>query len=367
MAVMSRTRTVIGAMTGTSLDGIDVAAAEVTGTGLELGARLLGHAFAEIGPDTTEGLLQARRQAPTSAESMTRLALELGLRHVDAIERLATGRAPDLIAVHGQTVVHRPPLSWQMVNTFPIVARYGCPVVSDLRAADLAGGGEGAPITPLADWILFRASHRRMVVNLGGFCNVTLLPADGGGLDDIRGFDVCICNQLLDAVSIASMGVAYDDGGRTAAAGTPDATAVASLTHHLQRQRDAGRSLGTGDETQDWLAEHLDVLRPPDLAASAVEAIAACIAATPDDAADVLLAGGGALNGALTAAIERRLDLPVQSTDAVGVPVVAREALAIAVLGALCADGVPITLPAVTGCRAPAPVAGSWSGLLPHV
>jgi 1,6-anhydro-N-acetylmuramate kinase len=262
------------------------------------------------------------------------------------------------VAVHGQTIVHKPPVSWQLVDPAPIAARLRCPVIFDLRQADLAAGGQGAPITPMADWVLFRrAGLRRAVVNLGGFCNVTIVTPR---LDDVLGFDVCVCNQVLDNVARTTLGSPYDQDGRAARSGQPDAAAAADLRATLDHQRLAGRSLGTGDESEAWVVKHKDRLSGDDLAATAVAAVGGCIADVirDHDADDVVLAGGGARNHALVNAIGQAT--PVIVSDQLGVPVEAREALAMAVLGAMSADGVPITLPQVTGCRAPAPLAGTW-------
>ena len=365
-------RIAIGAMTGTSLDGIDIAVAAVEGRGLDMQVRLVRHGSVELGP-AAAGLRRAADQEPMTAEAFARLAWSLGERCADAIAATLSECRPDrdvdLVAVHGQTVFHRPPISWQLINPAPIAARLGCRVVFDLRQADLAAGGRGAPITPLADWVLFRHDStdgaedtdlaRRAIVNLGGFCNVSIVTAR---LETVAGFDVCACNQVLDAVARAALGAPYDHDGQAARLGTPDGPATEALHTMLDRQRTQRRSLGTGDEAAAWVAAHRDTLSGQDLAATAVAAISRCIALALGDHAvdDIVVAGGGALNTSLVDAIRRAAGPPVSLCSELGVPVQAREALAMAVLGALCADGVPITLPQVTGCREPAPVAGAW-------
>ncbi len=359
-------RLAVGVMTGTSLDGLDAVAAGIAGRGLDLRATLLGHAACTLGP-LADDLRRAADQTPMPAAELAAVSLRLAGRCAEGIEALGPfHRPPDLIAVHGQTVAHAPPVSWQMVSAAPIAARFGCPVVHDLRQADLAAGGQGAPITPLADWILFRGAAPRAIVNLGGFANVTVLPADGADepLERIDGFDVCACNHVLDAAARTALGAPYDEGGRAAAAGRADADAVKALRATLDAHRAAGRSLGTGDEAREQVSALAARLAPQDLAATVVDALAACLAASIDrrKIAEIFVAGGGAHNEALVAALARHAGCSVRRTDALGVPVAAREALAIAVLGTLCADGIPITLPQVTGCRRPAPVAGAWSG-----
>jgi len=362
-------RIVIGLMTGTSLDGIDTAVAAIEGRGLDMQVRLIRHDSVELG-SITAGLRTAADQEPMTAEAFAQLAWSLGERCADAIAATVSecpgDRDIDLVAVHGQTVFHRPPISWQLINPAPIAARLGCRVVYDLRQADLAAGGSGAPITPLADWVLFRHDDtddtqvaRRAVVNLGGFCNLSIVTER---LDAVAGFDVCACNQVLDAVARASLGAPYDQDGQSARLGTPDGPAGEALHSILDQQRTQQRSLGTGDEAAAWVAAHVDTLSGQDLAATAVAAISRCIglALQEYDVDDVVVAGGGALNTSLVDAIRHASAPPLRVSSELGVPVQAREALAMAVLGAQCADGVPITLPQVTGCRDPAPVAGAW-------
>jgi 1,6-anhydro-N-acetylmuramate kinase len=358
------TRFVLGAMTGTSLDGIDVAAAEIRGTGLQMRARLIRHDHADLGP-LADDLRRAAAQEPMTAEKFAGLALALGERYAEAVGVAAgDGQGPGLVALHGQTIVHRPPVSWQLINPAPVALRFNCPVVFDLRQADLAAGGQGAPITPAADWVLFGDQETtRAVVNLGGFCNVTVLGEDGDEpMAGVRGFDVCACNQVLDAAARSGLDAPYDDGGRAALLGEAQDYAVADLLEILVRQRTSEQSLGTGDEAGSWITTSGGRLLPEDFVASAVDAIARCIgeAVSAHEVDEIVVAGGGARNEALVKALRRHAGLPLRTSDELGVPVQAREALAMAVLGALCGDRVPITLPRVTGRAEAAPLAGTW-------
>jgi len=291
----------------------------------------------------------------------------------------------DLICIHGQTVFHQPPISWQLANPAPIAKQFSCPIVSDLRQADLAAGGQGAPITPIADWIFFRDERkRRAIVNLGGFCNVTILPATNADassspsprtgtsscrstpddLSGIRGFDVCACNQVLDAVARAALHKPFDEDGAAARRGRAKPHAARTLMKALNQQRTGRRSLGTGDESTHWVNNQLQAgWSGEDIACSAAHAIARCIAEAlrAHDIDEIVLAGGGARNLALTDAIADASNVTVIRSDGLGVPIDAREAMAFAILGALCADGVPITLPQVTGCAEPAPISGVWT------
>jgi anhydro-N-acetylmuramic acid kinase len=164
-----------------------------------------------------------------------------------------------------------------------------------------------------------------------------------------------------------------DSEGQRAASGQVNATLRDGLVRLLRGQANAGRSLGTGDELAGWIEQHRAPHRAEDLARSACEALAIAITETINDEAEslgfdgvdrLLAAGGGVKNGALLAAIETHSPAVVQRTDDFGVPASHREAAAMAVLGALCQDEVPITLPQITGVRGPAPVAGAW--IIPH-
>lgn len=380
-------RQVVGVMTGTSIDGIDAAQARIIGRGLTMEVDLVGHISRPLGAMSAPLRAAAGQNALTAGE-FAWYAHEFGKLHADVVEELVRGggrsagargkpaaTSPDLVCVHGQTVFHDPPLSWQLVNAAPIAQRLNCPVVFDLRQADLACGGQGAPITPLADWVLFRGrSARRAIVNLGGYCNVTVLPGSGDASDDaterhgeeglsaIRGFDVCACNQVLDAVAREALGAHYDEDDRIASSGSVSPEASEALRQRLTGQAAHGRSLGTGDEAIAWVTEHLRELSAEDLAASAVWAVAGCIGATLEslDVDEVYVAGGGARHALLVRLLDQHCTAPVRLLRELGVPIEAREPLAMAVLGALCADGVPITLPQVTGAAEPAPVAGVW-------
>ena len=146
-----RQRVVIGAMSGTSMDAVDAVVAAIDGTGLEMRARLVRHVTHDLGP-LRDDLREAADQKPMSAGRLAELGLRLGECYAEAVADVARIlEFADLIAVHGQTIFHRPPVSWQLINPAPIAARFKCPVVFDLRQADLAAGGQGAPITPVAD------------------------------------------------------------------------------------------------------------------------------------------------------------------------------------------------------------------------
>lgn len=369
------TRLAIGCMTGTSMDALDAALVEIQGHGLDMRARVMATASCPLGP-LTDTFRHLARDEPMSASRIAAAARDLACLHVDLLRSLLDHRTPDLVAVHGQTIWHAPPISWQLIAPWPIAHALRAPVVFDLRAADLAAGGQGAPITPLADWVLFRPAAPAAVVNLGGFCNVTFLPGDArcndpAALTSIAGGDVCPCNHLLDAVARNALNAPFDVGGGHALTGRVHAEALTDLHHTLRaivpRHPDLpgqppARSLGSGDEadTLAWIQRWKLRLTGPDLAATACAGVGDVIAATVRSRGNVFLAGGGTRNAALVHRIATAADSPVALTDTLGVPAAYREAVAMAILGALCQDRVPLTLPQITGVPSPAPVAGTW-------
>lgn len=391
-----RVRHVVGCMSGTSMDGIDAALVEVRGEGLAMSARYVRGASGPLGEGA--GVLRRLAQGDAcTAREISHAARELGLAHVAVIRKVMaegggqevkevdTGGTPvprdrvAFVCVHGQTVFHAPPLSWQVMNAAVIAREIGVPVVHDLRAMDLGGvgaaGGQGAPITPIADRVVFRGAAGEVVcvVNLGGFANATVWR-EGEDVERTRGFDICACNQVLDAVARERLGTAYDADGASAARGRVDEDACDRIGALLERQWREGRSLGTGDEARGFVLHDTGRLDAVDACATVASAIARVVAMAVDEAAGsgagarrIMLAGGGARNAALREAIaahacERDARTVVATTAEKGVPIEMREAVCFAVLGALCRDGVAITLPSVTHGAAGV-ISGSWTGL----
>ncbi|MCC7205070.1 MAG: anhydro-N-acetylmuramic acid kinase [Phycisphaeraceae bacterium] len=367
-------RQIIGAMTGTSLDGLDLALVEIHGHGLDMTARCLHHAQYPLGPLAGDLAELAGGKAATPLE-LARVARKLGELHAQAIaDFLGHHRhtSPCLVAAHGQTLWHAPAehISVQLLDPWPIARRLSLPVVYDLRQADLAAGGQGAPITPLADWIFFRdPKEHRLAVNLGGICNVTYLPA-GGLPESVRGEDIGPCNLLIDGVVRALFpDQPFDRDGRIAATGQAHPILGEWVMQSPFFSRPCPRTTGREDYPPGWAAElarkATPLMPPADVVASAVEVVAhRIIQSCPAGAKPlrIILAGGGAKNPVL---VQRIADLTVDvglvtTSPGMGVPVDAREAAEFAVLGALSQDGVSITLPGVTGADRPGR-AGAWA------
>lgn len=211
----SHVRLIAGCMTGTSLDGLDAALVQVAGEGLNIKARLLG--MVSQGLNGLEGVLESMANGePRVPLDYLLTARKLGELHADAVEALCQKHLPtdgtlDMVVAHGQTIWHAPDtpdtpdapdagVSWQLFDPQPVVKRLSVPVCFNLRQADLIAGGQGAPITPISDWVMFRhPAQDRAVINLGGISNVTHLPADGTP-DQVTGADIGPCNLLIDGV-----------------------------------------------------------------------------------------------------------------------------------------------------------------------
>ena len=362
-------------MTGTSLDGLDVALAQIEGCGLSMSADCRGMVNRPLGALADElGALASGEQA--SALRYARAGRQLGELYADAAAQLCHNSLPegqelDFVVAHGQTIAHAPAegLSWQLFDPWPIVRRLGVPVCYDLRQSDLIAGGQGAPVTPLSDWVLYRLSEcDRAIVNLGGICNVTFMPA-GCDVDQVQAEDIGPCNLLIDAVVRSAFPeLQYDEGGALAAAGKSSGTIYDVIRKGSEFfGRPHPRTAGREEFGHEWLQRLLagTGLAGRDAIAAATEAAAGLIAdyiSGLGNGIEVVLAGGGAKNRFLVETIGAKLTghAQVVVSDDAGIPSAAREAMGFAVLGALTRDGLPITLPQVTGARRPG-LAGVWA------
>lgn len=357
-------RLIVGCATGSSLDGLDVALVRIDGKGLAIHAQVLRCKSWHLG-GLIEPLQRAMDQELMAAGEIAALAYELGVKHAAVIRRVIDKDEIDLICVHGLNVYHAPPINMQLVNVSPIATRLGIPVVYDLPAADLSCGGQGFPLTPIADHLLFRADlETRVVIHLGGFASFTWLPptrqTGPAMLDSIRGGDICTCMELLNAISQRFFDKPFDTFGEQAMGGDVIGLVRDDLIDILREQSDAERSLGTGDEMGIVIEDYDGKYNPHDIARSACAAVAQVIIHAVGESDRIIVGGGGARNSAIMRELRQLTTAKVIPSDEYGIPAAYRDAIAMAVLGALCDDGFPVTLPQVTGVSSPAPLAGSW-------
>jgi anhydro-N-acetylmuramic acid kinase len=364
-------RRVVGLISGTSADGIDAALVELDGVGETTRARLVDFRTRPLDPG-----LRARVLAlgEARAEELLRVHYRLGEEFaraaLDVMDRpRREGLQIHLIGSHGQTARHHPraaepdgrAATLQLGEPAVIAERTGLPVVADFRPRDVAAGGEGAPLVPLADWLLFRrAGVTRACLNLGGIANVTVVTER---LETVRAFDLGPANMPLDLVVHAWTGGAesFDRDGARAAAGRVDSKLVAELLRHpflaLPPPKSTGREAFGEVFVRPLLARHAG--READLLASLTRFVAEAVGSgirqwVQGSIAEVLVSGGGARNRALMAALGVALaPVPVRSLAEVGLDPDAKEAVAFAVLANETLFGRPGNLPAATGAAGP--------------
>jgi anhydro-N-acetylmuramic acid kinase len=362
-------RRVIGLLSGTSADGTDAALCEIEGSGEA--TRLVSSTFVTIpfGRSLRERIF---RLAQADASELCDLDVLLGEAFAEAALEVC-GVAGlriedvDLIGSHGQTAVHHPRSAGRLGATLQIgeaaiiAERTSCPVVSDFRVRDVAAGGEGAPLVPLVDHLLFRkAGVRRALQNIGGIANVTLV---GERLADLVAFDNAPGNMPLDAVARAASngGEAFDAGGQRAARGRVDAALLAELHAHPYLTLPLPKSTGRETFGKDFIYPLLARFGPrlDDLMATLTRFVAEAIArsyreslpAPPDE---VYVSGGGALNPVLMGHLAGLLaPVPVATSASLGVDPEAKEAIAFAVLANETVFGHPGNVPSVTGAAGP--------------
>ena len=352
----------VGLMSGTSLDGVDAAVVRVDGpTRVEL----LGFAQRPYRPAEREQIEAVLAGGAVADVARLHSALaEWAADAVDAALLAAHVRADALggIVFPGQTIWHEPPVVTLQLGAPAILAeRFGVRVVSDLRARDVAAGGQGAPLVPMADALLFGAQdHPRILLNLGGMGNATWVPRLGE-LDEIVGGDTGPGMALVDGIArLVDPSLPYDRDGHLAAAGRVDAGVLAEWLADPWFAGPPPRS--TGRERFGRAAvEALHARVPgPDGVRTAlaltVETVGAFIMEHLPAAAEVVVAGGGTAHPVLMTDLAARLaggGMTLRRFDDLFFPAAAKEAVAFALLGWLTLHGQPGTVPRVTGARGP--------------
>lgn len=339
-------------MSGTSLDGIDVAVTELGGRRERPApARLLAFDSRPYDPDFRDRLRRACDEAGGGADEMCELDFELGERFAEAVlaALCGAGIAADRVAAigsHGQTVRHRPPADGRRGSTLQIgepavvAERTAIPVVADFRTRDVAAGGHGAPLTPYFDRLLLSSPERsRAIQNLGGMANVTALPGGDSAREPVA-FDTGPGMALIDGAVHRLTGgeVAYDRNGEMAAHGRVLEGALeewlADPFFAEPPPRSTGRERFGGAALEAWLARHREE-QPEDLVSTLTELTARSIAASYGrigfELEEVYLCGGGARNAELRRRLTERLaPLPVRPLTELGWDGDAREAAAFA-------------------------------------
>jgi len=366
---------VAGVMSGTSADGINVALVRFASVRR---FKLLGHGEYTYPKAVRAAVLAAMNASNASVADLSRLNFLLGELYADAV-RKAQKRfrvQANLVACHGQTLYHqgkaqaflgrRIAATWQTGEAAIIAARLGIPVVSDLRPADIAAGGQGAPLVPFLDFALFRDWRvGRIALNLGGIANLTAIPANARATEVVA-FDTGPGNMVIDAVVHELLDQPCDRGGRVAAAGDVNepvlTKCLANPYFSLRPPKTAGREQFGDKYTHEFLrrcgrlaAEDVVATATALTARSVTQALRRFVVARKNARfRELIVSGGGTRNATLMAMLRAEvspLHLSVCTSDDFGLPSPAKEAVAFALLGYQTWHRRPSNVPAATGAR----------------
>jgi anhydro-N-acetylmuramic acid kinase len=377
---------VAGVMSGTSADGINVALVRMAQgrghSGSSAAFELIEHAEHSYPKQVRAAALAAMNASSANVADLARLNFILGELYADAVlatERKSRTKA-ELVGCHGQTLYHQgEPQSflgrkitatWQTGEAAIVAARVGVPVVSDFRPADMAAGGKGAPLVPFLDYMLFRDAHvGRIAQNIGGIANLTAIPA-GADVTDVIAFDTGPGNMVIDAVTEKLFGLPFDRGGKIAASGKVLETVLATILRHDFFRRTPPKTAGREEFGREFVREFLQRCgrcKKQDAVATAtaltVKSIADAVRRHPAQKAvsarkqlfqEMILSGGGAKNATLVSMLSKELaplGLRLRSSDELGVPSPAKEAVAFAVLAHETWHRRPSNVPSATGAK----------------
>jgi anhydro-N-acetylmuramic acid kinase len=374
---------VAGVMSGTSADGIDVALVRIQGRPPALRFQLLHHHTVDYPAHLRKAVLAVMAAPKASVPDLARLSTRLSISYAEAVNAACKSggiERIDLIGCHGQTIYHQGlsatylgeklTTTWQLGDGSRIAALTSAPVVSDFRQADMAADGKGAPLVPFFDFLAFRhRTRQRVVLNIGGIANITVIPPRAES-SQVFAFDTGPGNMILDAcVEVLSKGRrSYDAGGKLAAKGRVQSDELESLMRHRYFRLGPPKSAGReefGVEFARELLARMKRFRPEDIAATVTAFTAESIAFSIDRFAprlaksgtgDVIASGGGTRNPMLMRLLSQRVEklgYKLTTTDALGVPSQAKEAVAFAVLAYETWHKRPSNLPSATGASRP--------------
>ena len=425
---MAKAMVVAGVMSGTSADGVDVAVCRISPAREEGGVprvKLLGHAGFAYSKAVRKAVLGAMDAKAVSVAELSRLNWRLGEIYAEAVvaacnelgvetktvapsrdaHRItpsASGRGAHLsrnkaaakmghpgssgrpmlglVGCHGQTIYHQgvgakylgAPVrcTWQMGEASVIAERLGVPIVSDFRPADLAAGGQGAPLVPMLDYVMFRSARvSRVLQNLGGIGNLTAIPA-GAGVDGVMAFDTGPANMVIDACMERLYGKAFDRGGAVARRGKVISAVVARVLEDGYFSALPPKSCGREEFGTAFVSQFISMCRKAgagdaDIVATATALTAESVVegyrkfvwahlgtAAPLAKTEFVVAGGGAKNAALMEMMREGLEplgVKVRLMEELGVPGQAKEGVAFALLAWLTWAGLPGNIPKATG------------------
>ena len=383
---MVKSMVVAGVMSGTSADGVDVAVCKILPSRTDRGAprvKLLGHSATSYPKRLREAVLAAMDAKAISVAELARLNWRLGEVYADAIQKAQVKFEikVDLVGCHGQTVYHQGMMetylgrsvraTWQMGEAAVIAEGLRVPVVSDFRPADLAAGGQGAPLVPMLDYCMFRSVKvSRILQNLGGIGNLTAIPAGVRG-DAIMAFDTGPGNMVIDGCMRRLYEREFDRGGAVARTGRVLQDVVARVLQEGYFSIPPPKSCGREQFGDAFVSRFIAMCRKMsggedrDVIATATKLTASSVVnayrrfvwpyleqAAPLSKVEFVIAGGGAKNAALMGMFREGLSplgVRVRLMEELGVPSQAKEAVAFALLAWLSFNQLAGNIPAATG------------------
>ncbi|HMF53128.1 MAG TPA: anhydro-N-acetylmuramic acid kinase [Edaphobacter sp.] len=381
---------VAGVMSGTSADGVDVSLCRIAPSSTKGGVprvKLIGAASFRYPKALRSAVLAAMDAKVISAAEMSRLNWRLGEVYADAVESTAEqfGVKVGLVGCHGQTIYHQGAPSkylrsavrctWQIGEASVIADRLRAPVVGDFRPADLAAGGQGAPLVPMLDYVMFRSNKMsRVLQNLGGIANMTAMPA-GASVGHLLAFDSGPSNMVIDACMTRLFGKAFDRDGSVAKRGTAIRSVVDLLLKEPYFSAPPPKSCGREEYGEKFAERFISMCRKAK--AKDADVIATATALTSESILDAyrkfvwphlgqkaptargveyVVAGGGAKNATLMAMLREGLEpmgVRVRATDDFGIPAQTKEGVAFALMAWLTWNGLPGNVPSATGALRP--------------
>jgi anhydro-N-acetylmuramic acid kinase len=380
---------VAGVMSGTSADGVDVAICRIA-PALKLGGspriKLLRHLNSAYPKALREMVLEAMDAKTISMAGLARLNWRLGEVYADAVVKTEEniGMKVGLVGCHGQTVYHQGTAerylgkalrtTWQMGEAAVIAERLGVPVVSDFRPADMAAGGQGAPLVPMLDYCMFRSTKvSRVLQNLGGIGNLTAIPA-GAGADKIMAFDTGPGNMVIDACMRRLYEREFDRGGVVAQGGRVLQVVVGNILQDGYFSALPPKSCGREQFGEAFVSRFIAMCRREGRGIRSEDVVATATALTtvsvlqgyqrfvwghvgqeaPMSPVEFVVAGGGTKNATLMNMLREGLQpmkVKVRLMEELGVPAQAKEAVAFALLAWLSWNGLAGNVPAATGAQ----------------
>lgn len=363
----------VGLMSGTSLDGLDVALCQIDGHGFKTKIKLLDFKTYPMSDYLRSRITKACFADSSSVDLICSLNFEIGKWMSEAISDLMSNKSIqlDFIASHGQTIYHQPfaddshvPSTLQIGESAILAYDHHCPVVSHFRVMDMAGGGQGAPLVPYSEFILYSRPNKNIgLLNLGGIGNLTWL--DGSmNMDHVLAFDTGPGNMMINAAMKQLYGKDYDDHGQLAAKGKIIPSLFDTLCQHpylqLQPPKSTGREMFGEDMVKKLIIQYQSE-KNEDIVRTLTEFTAFCVQdaisrflSTNRPLDELIVGGGGVHNLTLMNALSNRLKPTlVQSWEDKGLNSDAKEAMAFVVMGNETLAGYPSNVPSVTGAKLP--------------